>query len=91
MTFCNGYLFMLAASPTQGTIPAELYIFDTTKQTMRKTEINYVSNVGEIEAITNIYDDETDKYYLLLGEALYAQSGGVNGTYGHIYRLDTID
>ena len=91
MTFCNGYLFMLAASPTQGTIPAELYIFDTTKQTMRKTEINYVSNVGEIEAITNIYDDETDKYYLLLGEALYVQSGGVNGTYGHIYRLDTID
>lgn len=90
-TFCNGYIFALADSKNSGKIPSELYIVDTVKQTIRKTDISRISGLGEIEAITNVYDESLDKYYLLIGEALFTPYGGVNGTYGHVYRLDTAD
>lgn len=91
MTFCNGYIFALAASSTSGSIPSEFYIIDTIKQTIRRTEIAVLTPFAELETVTKIYDENSDKHYLLIGEALYASYGGVNGTYGHIYRLDTID
>lgn len=90
-TFCNGYIFAMADSKNSGKIPSELYIVDTVKQTIRKTDISRISGLGEMEAITNVYDESLDKYYLLIGEALFTPYGGVNGTYGHIYRLDTVD
>lgn len=91
MTFVNGYIFMLAESSVNGKMPSQLYIIDTIKQTIRRTEINLITPFAEIEAITKVYDEELNKYYLLVGEALYNSYGGENGTYGHIYRLDTID
>lgn len=90
-TFCNGYIFFLAASNNAGPIPSEFYIVDTIKQTIRRTVIELFIDFAELETITKVLDEENDKYYLLIGEALFAQYGGVNGTYGHIYRLDVTE
>lgn len=91
MTFCNGYIFALADSADDGQIPSSLYIIDTVKQTIRRTEVASITPFAEIESITKVFDEEAQKYYLLIGEALFSTYGGDNGTYGHIYRLDTND